>query len=135
LFIKFGFKNIKIYNILIDSNIKLKPNNNKINTFEIYYFQILIRFLLFLVLINCFNIIFAIIKFVKFVFNFNLDYLKVIKRIYNYLKYTIILGIIYFSTNQNPYFQNYYDIDYVRDLNIYKNITNYLFILTKSLII
>jgi hypothetical protein len=99
LFTKFGFKNIKIYNTPINSNIKLEFNNNKINASEIYYFQILIRFLLFLTLISCFDIIFVIIKLARFVSNFNSDYLKTIKRIYNYLKRTIILRIIYFSVN------------------------------------
>jgi hypothetical protein len=47
----------------------------------------------------------------------------------------IILGIIYSSVNQNFYFQNYYDTNYVKDLSIYKNITGYLFILTGGLII
>jgi hypothetical protein len=103
LFIKFDFKNIKIYKTPINSNIKLKFNKNKTNIFEIYYFQILIRFLLFLTLINRPNITFIIIKFIRFVSNSNSDYLKIIKKIYNYLKYTTILGIIYSSANQNPY--------------------------------
>jgi uncharacterized membrane protein len=70
----------------MDFNIKVKLNNNKINVFEIHYFEILIGFLLFLVLVNRSNITFIIIKLTKFAFNLNLDYLKTIKRIYNNLR-------------------------------------------------
>jgi hypothetical protein len=135
LFIKFGFKNIKIYNTPIDFNIKLEFNNNKTNISEIYYFQILIGFLLFLVLTNCPDIIFAIIKFARFVSNPNSDYLKVIKRIYSYLKRTITLGITYSSANQSSYLQGYCNTNYAGDLGIYKNTTGYLFILAGGLII
>jgi hypothetical protein len=47
------------------------PNENKAKTNKIHYFQILIGFLLFLVLVYRPNIIFVVIKLARFASNLN----------------------------------------------------------------
>jgi hypothetical protein len=67
------------------------PNKNKAKTDEIYYFQILISFLLFLALAYRPDITFVIIKLARFASNPSQDHMQAIKRIFRYLKGTVTL--------------------------------------------
>jgi hypothetical protein len=87
----------------MDPKAKLVPNENKAKTNEIYYFQILISSLLFLALACRPDITFAVIKLARFASNPSQDHVQAIKRIFRYLKGTVILGLIYSSANQSLY--------------------------------
>jgi hypothetical protein len=58
----------------IDPKAKLVPNKNETKTNKIYYFQLLISSLLFLVLVYRPDIIFAIIKLARFTSNPSQDH-------------------------------------------------------------
>jgi hypothetical protein len=58
----------------MDPKAKLVPNENKAKAYEIYYFQILISSLLFLVLACRPDITFVVIKLARFVFNPSQDH-------------------------------------------------------------
>jgi hypothetical protein len=66
---KYGFQDLKPAKTPIDSKAKLVPNKNKAKTYEIYYFQMLISSLLFLVLACRPDITFAVIKLARFASN------------------------------------------------------------------
>jgi hypothetical protein len=119
----------------MDPKAKLIPNKNKAKIDEIYYFQILINSLLFLVLAYRPDIIFAIIKLARFASNPSQDHVRVIKRIFRYLKGIVTLGIIYSLANQSFYFQGYCNADYAGNIASAKSTTSYLFILASVLII
>jgi hypothetical protein len=61
--------------------------------------------------------------------------MQVIKRIFRYLKGTVILGLIYSSANQSLYLQGYCDADYTGDIASAKSTTGYLFMLAGGPII
>jgi len=79
----------------------LEFNFKQINIENINYYQQLIGFLLFLVLIVRVDICFIIIKLIKFTSNSNNIYFLIIKRIFKYLKNIIYLDIIYNKNNFN----------------------------------
>jgi hypothetical protein len=66
---KYSFKDLNPAKTSIDSKTKLEPNKGRAKTSEIYYFQILIGFLLFLVLAYRPDITFAVIKLARFASN------------------------------------------------------------------
>jgi histidyl-tRNA synthetase len=96
---KYGFQDLKPAKTPMDPKAKLVPNKNKAKTDEIYYFQILISFLLFLALACRPDITLVVIKLARFASNPSQDYVQAIKRVFRYLKGTVILGIIYSSAN------------------------------------
>jgi hypothetical protein len=95
----------------------------------------LIGSLLFLALACRPDITFAVIKLARFVSNPSQDHVQTIKKVFRYLKGTVILGIIYSSAYNSLYLQGYCNADYTGDLATAKSTTGYLFVLAGGPII
>ena len=112
----------------------MEPNFKQINIENINYYQQLINFLLFLILIIKANICFIIIKLIRFISNFNNIYFLIIKQIFRYLKDTVYLNIVYNKDNPN-YIQEYANTDYIDDQLEAKSTIRYLLFITGDIFI
>jgi hypothetical protein len=131
---KFGFNNLNPINTSIDPKIKLEPNKDQTTAENIKYYQQLIDFLLFLVLIIKINICFVIIKLARFISNSSEIHFGIIKKVFKYFKSTFNLGIIY-NKYASPYIQGYYDADYTGDQLEAKSTSDYCLFIAGGLFI
>ena len=79
------------------------------------------------------NIVYIVIKLIRYTFNFNNIYFIIVKRIYKYLKNIKDYGITYYK-NKNHFISEYYNADYTSDIKIIKSTSNYLILYIGSII-
>jgi len=83
---------------------------------------------LFLILVIKLDLVYFIIKLVRYISNFSFIYINIIKKIFKYLKDFINLDIyIKWNINNSYYINGYCNTDYTGDLAIYKSTSGYIF--------
>ena len=79
------------------------------------------------------NIIYIVIKLFRYIINLSKIYIIIIKRILRYLKATINYRITYIINNiLSNYLIGYLDADYIKDINIAKLTSSYIFFIANS---